>query len=173
MNEILYFLLPTLLSLSLLFSQLTHPLSMGVVLLMQTILVCLLTGIFNPCFWFSYILFLIFLGAMLILFIYIASLASNESFKIHFLLISALGGALALSLTLLLMDPLPLLLSSNPTLSETTTLSSMPLSTATTNMIYSPHSGPLTSLMILYLLLTLIVIVKIISPSGGPLRPST
>lgn len=44
-------------------------------------IVSLITGILNLNFWFSYILFLIIIGGILILFIYITRIASNEKFK--------------------------------------------------------------------------------------------
>lgn len=53
----------------------------GLILLIQTFLICLISGIILKSFWFSYIIFLIFLGGLLILFSYILSLASNEIFK--------------------------------------------------------------------------------------------
>nr|YP_009058601.1 NADH dehydrogenase subunit 6 [Euploea midamus]AIM46769.1 NADH dehydrogenase subunit 6 [Euploea midamus] len=58
-----------------------HPLSMGFMILMQTLFLCLLSGLMINTYWFSYILFLIFLGGLLILFIYVSSIASNEMFK--------------------------------------------------------------------------------------------
>nr|QAT19918.1 NADH dehydrogenase subunit 6 [Loboschiza koenigiana] len=63
---------------------LTHPLSMGMMILIQTILTCLLTGMLINTYWFSYILFLTFLGGLLVLFIYVSSIASNELFKNNF-----------------------------------------------------------------------------------------
>ena len=51
-------------------------------LLIQTLLICLITGLIAKRFWFSYILFLIFLGGILVLFIYVTSLASNEIFTL-------------------------------------------------------------------------------------------
>nr|YP_010946606.1 NADH dehydrogenase subunit 6 [Margattea spinosa]WGO57324.1 NADH dehydrogenase subunit 6 [Margattea spinosa] len=59
-----------------------HPMLMGMILLIQTILIALTTGMISPTFWFSYILFLIFIGGMLILFIYMTSLAPNEMISI-------------------------------------------------------------------------------------------
>nr|YP_009020450.1 NADH dehydrogenase subunit 6 [Engaeus cunicularius]CDN85539.1 NADH dehydrogenase subunit 6 [Engaeus cunicularius] len=171
--EILYFSLPLILTLSLIFAHLTHPLSMGVTLLIQTILICLLTGLFNPCFWFSYILFLIFLGGMLILFIYVASLASNEPFKLHFLWSSLLGATMFFSLYLLWSDPLPFLMDFFLTSSEMTFQTKMNFSLTSTSTLFASPSFYLTSFMIMYLLLTLLVAVKIMSLSSGPLRPSS
>nr|YP_009116492.1 NADH dehydrogenase subunit 6 [Cherax boesemani]AJD80520.1 NADH dehydrogenase subunit 6 [Cherax boesemani] len=168
----LYFIFPVTLSMAILFSTLTHPLSMGLTLLTQTILICMLSGLFSPSFWFSYILFLIFLGGMLILFIYVSSLASNEAFKIH--LKSSLLIVLSLSFTpvLILLDPL-----SFPSKFFNSSLflaleNKTNLTTLSTSSIYSLPSFPLTILVIMYLLLTLIVIVSIINTSSSPLRPS-
>nr|QJQ37613.1 NADH dehydrogenase subunit 6 [Graphium parus] len=63
-----------------------HPLSMGFLILMQTMLTCLLSGMLIHSYWFSYILFLVFLGGLLVLFIYVSSIASNELFKFNFLM---------------------------------------------------------------------------------------
>nr|QNV11635.1 NADH dehydrogenase subunit 6 [Platyptilia sp. DM741] len=63
---------------------LTHPLSMGLMILIQTFILSLLTGMMMKTYWFSYILMLTFLGGLLVLFIYVASVASNEMFKFPF-----------------------------------------------------------------------------------------
>nr|WIM00458.1 NADH dehydrogenase subunit 6 [Graphium agetes] len=60
-----------------------HPLSMGFLILIQTLLTCLLSGMLISSYWFSYILFLVFLGGLLVLFIYVSSIASNELFKFN------------------------------------------------------------------------------------------
>lgn len=68
--------------LSIIFTLLNHPISIGIILFIQTCLISLLTGIINFNWWFRYILFLIIIGGILILFIYITRIASNEKFKI-------------------------------------------------------------------------------------------
>nr|QWB85752.1 NADH dehydrogenase subunit 6 [Acanthocinus griseus] len=83
---------------SIMFIFLNHPLSLGLILLIQTILISLMTGMLNYNFWFSYILFLIMIGGMLILFIYMTSVASNEKFNFS----SSLSLMLFLSMTLML-----------------------------------------------------------------------
>nr|YP_009537932.1 NADH dehydrogenase subunit 6 [Limenitis arthemis]AYN60662.1 NADH dehydrogenase subunit 6 [Limenitis arthemis] len=74
-----------LISFSILLYFINHPLSMGLLILIQTLLSCLLSGMLINTYWFSYILFLIFLGGLLVLFIYVSSVASNELFKINFI----------------------------------------------------------------------------------------
>ncbi|XP_069951715.1 NADH-ubiquinone oxidoreductase chain 6-like [Cherax quadricarinatus] len=170
--NILYFTLPLTLRIAILFSTLTHPLSIGLALLTHTIIICVLSGLFRPSFWFSYILFLIFLGGILILFIYVSSLASNEAFKIHFKSSLLIALSLPLSFTLIFLDLL--LLPSKFFRSRLFLIleNKTNLTTLSTSSIYSLTSFPLTTLVILYLLLTLIVIVNIINISSRPLRAS-
>nr|WAM61647.1 NADH dehydrogenase subunit 6 [Limenitis jina] len=77
------FLSILLISISILLYFINHPLTMGLLILIQTLFTCLLSGMLINTYWFSYILFLIFLGGLLVLFIYVSSVASNELFKIH------------------------------------------------------------------------------------------
>nr|UUA64990.1 NADH dehydrogenase subunit 6 [Leguminivora glycinivorella] len=78
------FLTFSMMMLSMFMFFLTHPLSMGLMILIQTVFICLLTGMMINTYWFSYILFLTFLGGLLVLFIYVSSIASNELFKNNF-----------------------------------------------------------------------------------------
>nr|YP_002808533.1 NADH dehydrogenase subunit 6 [Scylla olivacea]ACO07213.1 NADH dehydrogenase subunit 6 [Scylla olivacea]ADK72520.1 NADH dehydrogenase subunit 6 [Scylla serrata] len=162
--------IPLILILSLLFTRLVHPLSMGLTLLIQTILISLSAGLMTYTYWFSYILFMIFLGGMLVLFIYVTSLASNESFSFSY-------SSLAFSISLILIF-IPLSIFYDPLLNET--LTNSPLSSLTLNSsnvfiiswIYSTNLMNFTLFIILYLLLTLIVVVKISNLFKGPLRLS-
>uniref|UniRef100_UPI0030035005 NADH dehydrogenase subunit 6 n=1 Tax=Etisus laevimanus TaxID=1606861 RepID=UPI0030035005 len=164
------FIIPVILTLSFLFTRLTHPLSLGITLLLQTVFLSLTVGINTYSFWFSYILFMIFLGGMLVLFIYVASLASNEIF--YFSLMTFLTYStmvFLLFLTFLFIDPLiSSTLSSLPT-SSVNSLSSTPL---IVSWIYNSPSMSFTLFIVIYLLLTLVVVVKIINLFKGPLRLS-
>nr|QXU57659.1 NADH dehydrogenase subunit 6 [Cherax parvus] len=168
----LYFMIPSIISVAILFTTLTHPLSMGLTLLTQTILICIMSGLFNPTFWFSYILFLIFLGGMLILFIYISSLASNEPFKMRLSSTLMVSSTFPLGASLVFLDPMLLtskFYNSSEFLLLDNKINPIYLSIST---IYSSPQTPLTIFMISYLLLTLIVVVKIINITSSPLRPS-
>nr|YP_007025655.1 NADH dehydrogenase subunit 6 [Upogebia major]AEW68294.1 NADH dehydrogenase subunit 6 [Upogebia major] len=164
--------LPLTLFIAMLFTQLTHPLSMGLALLLQTTLICSCSGIMMPSFWFSYILFLIFLGGMLVLFIYVTSLASNEPF------------AFSLSPTILLLSLVPMisaiLIFSDPMItlvsqSNSTNIylfNSLNLTLALTSSIYNQSTMMFTIFIVVYLLLTLFAVVKITNMFFGPLRLS-
>nr|YP_010250892.1 NADH dehydrogenase subunit 6 [Ips calligraphus]QTV76826.1 NADH dehydrogenase subunit 6 [Ips calligraphus] len=65
---------------SCIFMFLKHPLALGGILFFQTALAALSSNLLFMNSWYSYILFLIMIGGMLILFIYMTSIASNEKF---------------------------------------------------------------------------------------------
>nr|YP_009912345.1 NADH dehydrogenase subunit 6 [Cyclograpsus intermedius]QLD96864.1 NADH dehydrogenase subunit 6 [Cyclograpsus intermedius] len=161
--------IPFLLLFSLLFTQLSHPLAMGLMLFIQTVLVSITIGVSNFSFWFSYILFLVFLGGMLVLFIYIASLASNEPFSFSlttfsfFLLLTSL-----LIFILFLLDPLTI--TPNSTSLSSSSLKYTISTPFIINWIYNTPSMIFTIFIVSYLLLMLIVVVKIVNLFKGPLR---
>nr|YP_009045922.1 NADH dehydrogenase subunit 6 [Myomenippe fornasinii]CDR98405.1 NADH dehydrogenase subunit 6 [Myomenippe fornasinii] len=162
-------IIPSILILSLLFTRLIHPLSMGLTLLTQTVMISLSSGMTTYSFWFSYILFLIFLGGMLVLFIYVASLASNETFSFSLLTFSFYFSLFfLLTMMCLFTDPVLTPHSSDISPSSYFTSSSTPF---IVSWIYS--NMYFTLFIVLYLLLTLIVVVKITSIFKGPLRLST
>nr|YP_009424538.1 NADH dehydrogenase subunit 6 [Chlorotocus crassicornis]ASU92684.1 NADH dehydrogenase subunit 6 [Chlorotocus crassicornis] len=154
------------------FTRMMHPLAMGMTLLTQTVFVCLIAGLLSKHMWFSYILFLIFLGALLVLFIYVASLASNESFSLSIPTTLMVGYSLLTLPMFMLMDPL--LPSLKHSVEKSFLCLDQLMQTTQYNlmMIYNPSSMNLTLFIILYLLLTLVVVVKISSTFFGPLRLS-
>nr|AIY61773.1 NADH dehydrogenase subunit 6 [Duplidentitermes sp. TB-2014] len=148
---------------SLMFTQMKHPLAMGMMLLMQTTFVCLISGTMYSTFWFSYILFMIMIGGMLVLFMYMTSLASNEMFSPSNKMILT-----AMMLTPLLLYMMPTV-TNNKEMNPHETMMENEITTTTTVM-YNQMMGTMTTLLVLYMLLTLIVVVNIINVSKGPLR---
>jgi len=63
------------------FPLLSHPLAMGLNLLLSTFLISVIIGAGGLRFWVSYTLMLILSGGLLVLFVYVSLLASNESFQ--------------------------------------------------------------------------------------------
>nr|YP_002650702.1 NADH dehydrogenase subunit 6 [Macrobrachium lanchesteri]ACN65742.1 NADH dehydrogenase subunit 6 [Macrobrachium lanchesteri] len=161
-----------LMSSSICFTRMTHPLAMGLTLILQTILICVSAGLLSKFMWFSYILFLIFLGATLVLFIYVASLASNETFKLSIKMISAFILPLSVVIILPLIDQMMTFTKDSTELSFLTNFQDMQSTQMSLSYMYNPTTATLTSLIIMYLLLTLIVVVKLSSTFYGPLRTS-
>jgi hypothetical protein len=108
-----------------------------------------------------------------VLFIYVASLASNEIFrfstKLFFIITSLLG---LITIIVLLLDP-----SNLPAISHLYENSSWPVINDILNIfifkIYGVTNYLLTLLAVIYLLLALIIVANIVSVQEGPLRPLT
>nr|URH16564.1 NADH dehydrogenase subunit 6 [Sphaerotermes sphaerothorax] len=148
---------------SLMFTQMKHPMAMGMMLLLQTTMMCLISGTMYSSFWFSYILFMIMIGGMLVLFMYMTSLASNEMFSPSNKMI--LTASIMLPMLIYFM-PSP---SNNKEMKIHNTMMENEITTTTTVM-YNQTMGVMTTLLVMYMLLTLIVVVNIINVSKGPLR---
>nr|YP_009626854.1 NADH dehydrogenase subunit 6 [Chiromantes haematocheir]QCB91522.1 NADH dehydrogenase subunit 6 [Chiromantes haematocheir] len=159
--------IPLLFTFSVLFTQLSHPLAMGLTLLIQTILISFTVGISTYSFWFSYILRLVFLGGMLVLFIYVASLASNESFYFPNSLLFTFFNMFYISFFFLFMHPFLILNSSSLQTSSFKLLMSTPF---IINWIYKTPSMIFTIFIICYLLLMMNIEEKITIFFMGPLR---
>lgn len=157
----------------LIFIQIKHPLAIGIILLTQTFTICLITGSLAKTFWFSYILFLVFLGGILVLFIYVTSLASNEIFslsiKATFLRIIILR--IFLLVRLIIDKRITTYFSINLEIESINTIKNfMPENSINLNKLYNFPTNIITLLLINYLFLTLIIIVKITNNFSGPLR---
>nr|AQP26584.1 NADH dehydrogenase subunit 6 [Odontotermes sp. A TB-2017] len=150
---------------SMTFTQMKHPMAMGMMLLAQTMLVCLMSGTMYKSFWFSYILFMIMVGGMLVLFMYMTSLASNEMFSPSNKVIAAMVMMIPI-LTYMMPDT-----TNNKEMNEHKMMMESEVTTTTTIM-YNQTMGTMTTLLATYMLLTLIVVVNIINVSKGPLRHS-
>jgi NADH-ubiquinone oxidoreductase chain 6 len=141
---------------------------MGLALFIQTILVCITTGNIAKNAWFSYILFLVFLGGILILFIYITSVASNELFIKIKIMPAILITLFIVSLLAVFVLIDPMLLTSN--LEETTEIITKRSDSITVIRLFNYPNNIITISVVVYLFLTLIVVVKITESHQGPLR---
>jgi NADH-ubiquinone oxidoreductase chain 6 len=161
-----------------LFLIINHPLTLGLILIIQTILISLFTGIYTLIFWFSYSLFLIFIGGILILFIYITSLASNETFKfttnIKTLSFNLIFYTILFLIIFYLFDFKNSIFNNyvinNDNLSLLNWQTSINKNSFLLNKIYNFPINLITILLVNYLFLTLIATVKITNIFKGPLR---
>nr|QNP09685.1 NADH dehydrogenase subunit 6 [Ochthebius sp. IBE<ESP> AV177] len=159
----IFLLLNILFSLTFIFMM--HPLSMGMILLLQTISVALITGLLHVNFWFSYILFLIMIGGMLVLFIYMTSMASNEKFKFNKNLIFILSMLIIFSMMIFYNLDLFMMIIQMINCKINFSLNWLSLS-----KFYNTPSNMIMFMMIIYLFITLIAVVKITDFNSGPLR---
>nr|AML26084.1 NADH dehydrogenase subunit 6 [Staphylinidae sp. BMNH 1274255] len=154
-----------MLILSFTFLFLNHPMTMGLTLLIQTITIALITGFMNLNFWFSYILFLIMVGGLLVIFIYMTSIASNEMFSYNSKLLLINFSFFFMIMLMLNMDNTLINYSFNFT--ENFINNKFLLNI---NKFFNYPSIYIIFIIIIYLFITLIAVVKITKIEYGPLR---
>uniref|UniRef100_UPI0030E386EB NADH dehydrogenase subunit 6 n=1 Tax=Poecilochirus mrciaki TaxID=3127720 RepID=UPI0030E386EB len=138
-----------LLILGTLFCANSHPVSLIILLILSTLTASFIMTMIFKSSWFSLIFILVMLGGLLILFIYIASLASNEAFKMNKIMY--------LTPFLLLMP-----IKTTPPMSS--------FEDSQLFLLYSYSSSLNNCIAIMYLLMTLLVVIDIISCYNAPLR---
>nr|YP_002727959.1 NADH dehydrogenase subunit 6 [Physopelta gutta]YP_009643425.1 NADH dehydrogenase subunit 6 [Physopelta cincticollis]ABZ02109.1 NADH dehydrogenase subunit 6 [Physopelta gutta]APO08855.1 NADH dehydrogenase subunit 6 [Physopelta cincticollis] len=138
------------------FMFLKHPLSMGITIILQTINVALITGMMMGSFMMSYIIVIIMLSGMLVLFIYMASIASNEMFKLSLKIIF-------ISMMMLLM------FMSQENLNIELNKNHMNMSKMLLIMFNNKN---MIIMLVMYLLLAMITVSMIVNITEGPLRTS-
>nr|AWH98434.1 NADH dehydrogenase subunit 6 [Conus spurius] len=67
------------LSILLILPMMSQPLSLGLVVMISTLFMCLVSGMTTSA-WYGYILFLIYVGGLLVMFAYVAALSPNVLF---------------------------------------------------------------------------------------------
>lgn len=154
---------------------LNHPLSIGLIILIQTLIICLLSGLIINSYWFSYILFLVFLGGLLVLFIYVSSVASNELFNINFLLKNTIFFLFIISLFISFLYIYNLNWLNFSFNYEIKNLINFFIFFNNENKInltklYNNQTHLIIIILIIYLFITLVAIVKITNIFFGPLR---
>nr|QZZ18173.1 NADH dehydrogenase subunit 6 [Badamia exclamationis] len=155
---------------------LNHPLSMGLMILIQTLLICLLSGMLINTYWFSYILFLTFLGGLLVLFIYVSSIASNELFKKSFInnLILMFSMSIIFLLSFMFMYNLNWMNLSFNNYEMNNFFNYFLFFNNENNInlskLYNKQTYFFMLMMIIYLFITLVAVVKITNIFYGPLR---
>nr|YP_009110169.1 NADH dehydrogenase subunit 6 [Ctenoplusia limbirena]AIW64877.1 NADH dehydrogenase subunit 6 [Ctenoplusia limbirena] len=155
-----------------------NPMSMGLMILIQTLLTCLLSGMMIKTYWFSYILFLTFLGGLLVLFIYVSSIASNELFKMSFNFKLIFFMIIMLFMLILFMyfnNMMWMNLSFNSEMDNYLNLIFFFNNENKINLskLYNNQTYMMMMMMIIYLFITLIAVVKITNIFYGPLRSSS
>nr|AFQ62141.1 NADH dehydrogenase subunit 6 [Promecognathus crassus] len=169
-----YMLMIINLLMTIIFLFMNHPMSMGLILLIQTMLITLTSGLYSYSYWFSYILFLIMIGGMLVLFIYMTSLASNEMFnfstKMMYFILFMIMFMMFMFFFIDYFMIIPLLKNSNLLEFMNKMMFFKNENLLTLNMIYNKPNNIITFMLINYLFLTLIAVVKITDIKYGPLR---
>nr|YP_010222677.1 NADH dehydrogenase subunit 6 [Urolabida histrionica]UCC46140.1 NADH dehydrogenase subunit 6 [Urolabida histrionica] len=146
-----------MLVMSITFMILKHPLSMSSVLIMQTLTIAMITGLLMGTFMMSYIIMIVMISGMLVLFIYMSSVASNEKFKSNIKLI----------MIPLIATPTGWIID---TYSNTSFNNLIPSEPMITIKMYNSPIMLLTGMLIIYLFVSMVAVSNIVNISKGPLR---
>nr|YP_011010560.1 NADH dehydrogenase subunit 6 [Halovelia lannae]WPW47201.1 NADH dehydrogenase subunit 6 [Halovelia lannae] len=138
-----------------------HPLSMGFMIIIQTMILSIIINLMMKYSWYSYILVLTMLGGMLILFMYMASIASNEmmkwSTKMFLIMI------ITFTLIMLMKNKFIIMDYNNITIMENQQNMNL-------MKLFNTKSSMLTIMMAMYLLITMIYVIFITNTFEGPMR---
>nr|QEM01938.1 NADH dehydrogenase subunit 6 [Abscondita chinensis] len=160
-------LLIIMLTLTISFMFMSHPLSMGMVLLAQTLMIAMWTGLMSMNFWYSYILFIVMVGGMLILFIYMTSVASNEKFMYSKMLSITM---MFLFILLLFTNKDHMYMLMNSMNSDLMMIKNNLTFKMSLNKFLMYPMMIMSLMIIIYLLIALIAMNKITNVKSGPLR---
>nr|YP_008802622.1 NADH dehydrogenase subunit 6 [Anodonta anatina]AGS17947.1 NADH dehydrogenase subunit 6 [Anodonta anatina]AGS17961.1 NADH dehydrogenase subunit 6 [Anodonta anatina]AGS17975.1 NADH dehydrogenase subunit 6 [Anodonta anatina]AGS17989.1 NADH dehydrogenase subunit 6 [Anodonta anatina]AGS18003.1 NADH dehydrogenase subunit 6 [Anodonta anatina] len=139
-----------------------HPLPLGIMVLMLAFLNCTLIATISP--WYSYMLFFIFIGGMLVMFAYIASLSPNMTFSMNNSLMPIL-----LTTTFLFFFKNSEMASNYQT--NTSISPSITHTTQALGFLYTQNGITCVIILACMLLFALVASVKICKPKSGALRP--
>uniref|UniRef100_A0AAU7YSZ9 NADH-ubiquinone oxidoreductase chain 6 n=1 Tax=Rhopalus latus TaxID=238591 RepID=A0AAU7YSZ9_9HEMI len=152
-----------MMTMAFIFMWLKHPISMGITIIMQTLTICMITGLILGTFWFSYLIMITMLSGMLVLFIYMASVASNEKFFT--------------SMKLITFSMLMIMMSTIMEINETymnneflKTQTSIPMELISLTTMFNMKMKFITMSMVMFLFFTMFTVSLIVNISEGPLR---
>nr|AGC22358.1 NADH dehydrogenase subunit 6 [Paramastax nigra] len=148
------------------FMSTKNPVMMIMIIILQTIIVCMLTGSLMESFWTSYIMMLIFLGGMMVLFIYITSIASNEMlyFNYKYMSITAM-----MTVFMMMKNKENYEMNNSEMNMLIKNLFNMEMSESM-KLLYNQPMLLMSIMMMMYLFLTLMVVVYITELNNGPIR---
>nr|YP_009107092.1 NADH dehydrogenase subunit 6 [Angaracris barabensis]YP_009740638.1 NADH dehydrogenase subunit 6 [Bryodemella holdereri holdereri]YP_009740729.1 NADH dehydrogenase subunit 6 [Bryodema dolichoptera]AKQ49222.1 NADH dehydrogenase subunit 6 [Bryodema miramae miramae]AIT96940.1 NADH dehydrogenase subunit 6 [Angaracris barabensis]QID03600.1 NADH dehydrogenase subunit 6 [Bryodemella holdereri holdereri]QID03704.1 NADH dehydrogenase subunit 6 [Bryodema dolichoptera] len=154
------------------FINMNHPMLLMIMIIIQTLLIGVMTGLMMESFWLSYILFLTFIGGMMVLFIYITSISSNEMFNIKsmsmiFIMITMLIMMIVIYSTekILFTE----MIKSTETMNMKYTMNFQEMTMSLTKLYNNP-TLIITIMMMIYLFMALLAVVKINNINKGPIR---
>uniref|UniRef100_A0AAU7V9V4 NADH-ubiquinone oxidoreductase chain 6 n=1 Tax=Stenopsocus periostictus TaxID=3074947 RepID=A0AAU7V9V4_9NEOP len=151
-----------------LFFYLNNPLTLGLILICQTLALTFFLGSLVKSFWFLYLLILIFIGGMLVLFIYVTSIFPNEKFDINNN--NSINIIMFMSLLTIITVIYMLIFNLTPSFDslENVTLTNKFMIPSV--KMFSFNTSMLFIFMVNYLFYCMVVVIKITNFFKGPLR---
>nr|UYO79380.1 NADH dehydrogenase subunit 6 [Cheumatopsyche sp. XG-2022] len=166
-----FILLNLILILSSMLMLIKTPLNLGLLILIQTLMFCLIMNINMSIYWISYILYLIMLGGILILFVYMCSISSNEIIKFNINWIMLFFSIYTLSYMYMNNKNFLWLNFFNLNLNSLNFIINKEI-IINISKIYNNYIMMITLMLITYLLITLMMVSMFVNMNYGPLRSS-
>jgi hypothetical protein len=132
-----------------------NPLTIGILILIIALLLSI-TFAYAMSSWLALLLFLIYIGGILVIFSYFVSIIPNQTIAFQFIISSIFLSIISISIIIQFINISPTI----------TTIINNQL-----NFIYLKINSPILITLALILLFTIIVVVKLTTLSKGPLRP--
>uniref|UniRef100_A0AAU7VAV4 NADH-ubiquinone oxidoreductase chain 6 n=1 Tax=Stenopsocus pygmaeus TaxID=3074948 RepID=A0AAU7VAV4_9NEOP len=151
-----------------LFFYLNNPLTLGLILICQTLALTLFLGTLIKSFWFLYLLILIFVGGMLVLFIYVTSIFPNEKFDVNNS--NSVNTIMIMFLLFILLVIYTNFFNLTPSLGSLENLALTNKFMIPSVKMFSFNTSMLLIFMVNYLFYCMVVVIKITSFFKGPLR---
>nr|YP_009443897.1 NADH dehydrogenase subunit 6 [Lachesilla anna]ATU07118.1 NADH dehydrogenase subunit 6 [Lachesilla anna] len=164
------FLIPLLVLFTLLFFFSINPMAMGLILIFQTISLALFLMLCTKSSWFLYMFILIFIGGMLVLFIYVTSIFPNEKFNFSQLKTFNMTFLFMVFMSSFFFYLSYLSLNSNMMETFITWVSSENSLLTPTKKFFSSRTNLMIIFLVNYLFFCMIVVIKITNFFQGPLR---
>nr|YP_010879048.1 NADH dehydrogenase subunit 6 [Batracomorphus rinkihonis]WHE42700.1 NADH dehydrogenase subunit 6 [Batracomorphus rinkihonis] len=140
--------------------NLKNPMSMSMMIISKTLLICMMMNFMSLTSWLSMMFFLMMVGGLLIIFSYMTSTVSNEKskFKVN------------LTMILILIFPLENNMIENIMNENEMINSNFEITKFSMIKLFNKKSMNLSIFIIIYLLMTMIMVSKLIMKNMGPLR---
>ena len=139
----------------------SSPLSIGLWVLLIALARALFVGVlFNS--WFSFIIFLIYIGGILVIFAYFAALTPNQPLGIFSIILCSFISLILFSFIFFIYLPSPSILLN---------IENFPDTIISTSILYSPSNSNILLLLATILFFVLVAVVKVANINKGALRP--
>nr|UAT98549.1 NADH dehydrogenase subunit 6 [Neoalcathous huangshanana] len=144
-----------------------HPLSIGFMLIVQTTMLCINQSMTTKSPWYMYILFLTTVGGLMIMFMYMASIASNEKFKLNIMM---------MFMWILMNMMMLIIMNMDMTMEMMNKITNMKLEITemmeekSTSKFFMMNKMNITMTMMMILVLTMVSVTNISSTFEGPLK---
>nr|YP_010580876.1 NADH dehydrogenase subunit 6 [Pyrops lathburii]UAT98614.1 NADH dehydrogenase subunit 6 [Pyrops lathburii]UZT27061.1 NADH dehydrogenase subunit 6 [Pyrops lathburii] len=144
-----------------------HPLSMGSMLMFQTMMLCLNQSTISKTPWYMYILFLTTVGGLMIMFMYMASIASNEKFKMSIKMVIMW---MMMNMMAMMMTNIDLSMECMYKMTEMKMQTTEMSEEKSTSKFFMMNKMNITMTMMMILIMTMVSVTNISSTFEGPLK---